>query len=130
MAALASAAAAIAAYLVYAHYNHDAVICSTGGCDTVARSEYSEIFGVPVGLLGVIGSLAILASLLRADRLGLAAGVALTVCGFIVAVYLVSVQLVVIDAVCDWCIVNDTLIVALLPLAVLRARGMTHLRSR
>ena len=123
MAALATATAGIAAYLLYAHYDHGSLICSSGGCGTVARSEYSEIFGVPVALIGVVGSLALLASLLRTDPLGLAAGLTLTVCGFLFAAYLVVVQLAVIDAVCEWCIVNDTMVGVLALLAASRVRN-------
>ena len=43
--------------------------------------------------------------------------------GLIFAAYLVLVQLAVLNAVCEWCIVNDSLIAALAVLAALRAAG-------
>jgi uncharacterized membrane protein len=121
MAVLALATVGIATYLVQAHYAGGSVVCSTGGCETVAQSRYSEIFGVPVALIGLLGSLAILASLLRADTPWRAAGLALAVTGFVFAAYLVALQLVVLDAVCEWCVANDALLAVLAGLALWRA---------
>ena len=122
MAVLALVTVGISSYLLQAHYAGGSVVCATGGCETVAQSTYSEIYGIPVALIGLIGSLAILVSLLRADILGRAGGVALTLCGFIFAAYLVLLQLFVIDAVCEWCVANDTVLAILACLAVWRAR--------
>ena len=121
-AALTLATIGIAAYLVQAHYAEASVVCATGGCETVQQSRYSEIFGVPVALIGLLGSVAILLSLTRTDVLARAAGLALTVCGLVFAVYLVALQLVVLDAVCEWCVANDSLLVVIALLAALRAR--------
>jgi uncharacterized membrane protein len=122
MALLAAATAGIAAYLLQAHYAGSPVVCSTGGCETVQQSSYSEIFGIPVALIGLLGAVAILASLVRGDTAGRAAGVALAVSGFIFAAYLVIVQLAVINAVCEWCIASDSLMTVLAAVALWRAR--------
>jgi uncharacterized membrane protein len=124
MAALALTAVGISSYLLQAHYAGTSVVCSTGGCETVAQSRYSEIFGIPVALIGLVGLLAILVSLLRRDILGRAAGLALTLSGLIFAAYLVLVQLLVIGAVCQWCVANDLLVAILAGFAVWRARAV------
>jgi uncharacterized membrane protein len=121
MAACALAAVGIASYLLEAHYAGGSVVCSTGGCETVAQSRYSEFFGVPVALIGLVGSVAVLLSLLLRDVLGRAAGIALTLSGMIFAVYLVVVQVLVIGAVCEWCVANDALVAVLALLALWRA---------
>lgn len=60
---LSLAGVAIAGYLTVNHYQlSDASFCSispTISCDIVNRSEYSEIFGVPVALIGTFGFLSI-----------------------------------------------------------------------
>jgi uncharacterized membrane protein len=122
MGVLALATVGIAAYLTQAHYAGGSVVCSTGGCETVQQSDYAELFGAPVALIGLLGSVAIALSLLRGDVLGRAAGLALTVSGFVFAAYLVIVQLAVLGAVCEWCVVNDSLLAVLAVLATLRAR--------
>ena len=121
MASLAAVTVGVAGYLLQAHYSGGSIVCSTGGCNTVQRSAYAEIFGIPVALIGLLGSAAILLSLARGDVLGRALGLTLTLTGFIFAAYLVLVQLTVLDAVCEWCIANDTLLALLAALAVLRA---------
>jgi uncharacterized membrane protein len=122
MAGVALISVGISSYLLQAHYAGTSVVCSTGGCQTVAQSTYSELFGVPVALVGLVGSLAILASLVRGDVFGRAAAVALTLSGLVFAVYLVLLQLFVIDAVCEWCVANDVLLAILAGLAAWRAR--------
>ena len=122
MAVVAAAVVGIAAYLVQAHYADSSIVCSTGGCETVQQSSYSEIFGIPVALIGLLGALAILVSLARSDTIGRAVGVALAVSGFIFAAYLVIVQLTVLHAVCEWCIASDSLITVLAAVALWRAR--------
>ena len=66
MAGLATATLGNAAYLVYGHYTGGSVVCSTGGCESVQQSRYAEIFSVPVALVGLLGSLSIVVSLVRA----------------------------------------------------------------
>src|SRR5688572_9052137 len=60
----------IACYLTYVHYNHDALICTTGGCETVQQSDYATITGIPVALFGVgmFLTLIVLALLRLMDR--------------------------------------------------------------
>lgn len=44
-----------ALYLSYAHYMQDPLICGIlEGCNAVAASPYSKIFGVPLAYLGVL----------------------------------------------------------------------------
>ena len=126
MAVVAVATSGIAGYLLYAHYADGSIVCSTGGCETVEQSRYADTFGAPVALLGLIGSIAILLTLLRGDVLGRAAGLALTAAAVLFASYLVVVQLAVIGAVCEWCIVNDALVALLAVLAGWRALSDLH----
>jgi uncharacterized membrane protein len=130
MAAIATVTLGIASYLVYAHYTDTSIVCSTGGCETVADSPYSEIFGLPVALIGAFGAVAILLALARGDIRGRVAVLALTVTGLVFAVYLVAVQLLVIGAVCQWCVANDALIAVLAVLATLRAVPDLKLSAR
>src|SRR5204863_330773 len=92
------AAAATTAGLV--RYSGAALACSSGGCETVQRSAYSEIFGIPVAAFGLVGYATLfVGAALRGElaRYGQAL-VALTALGF--STYLLFVQLHVIDALC------------------------------
>ena len=121
---VALAGIAVAGYLTWVHYDEAALVCvAGGGCETVQRSSYAEIAGIPVALLGLVGYAAILALLLwdaPYARLG-AAMLALVALAF--GAYLVVLQLFVIDATCVWCLANDVLIApALALLTALRLR--------
>ena len=123
MAVVATATIGIAGYLLYVHYTGGSAVCATGGCETVQQSAYSEIFGIPVALVGLLGSVGILLTLLRGDIYGRAAGLSLALAGLSFAAYLVIVQLAVLDAVCEWCVANDALVAVLAVLGAWRARA-------
>ena len=121
---VALAGMAIAGYLTWVHYDEAALVCvAGGGCETVQQSSYAELAGVPVALLGLLGYAAIFALVLWDTpnaRLGAAA---FAVVGLAFSVYLIVLQLFVIDAVCVWCLANDVLIApALAVLTALRLR--------
>ena len=80
VAVLALAGAAIAGYLTYAKYADATIACSTGGCETVQESEYAEILGLPVPVLGLAGYLAIFATALPSALIGLARPKAAKLC--------------------------------------------------
>ena len=76
--------AAISAYLLYVRQTGGALVCSTGGCETVQSSTYAEVLGVPVAALGLAGFLGLLVTALaRGEWARLSqATLALTALGF------------------------------------------------
>ena len=59
---VALAGVGVAGYLTWAHFADSTVLCvAGGGCETVQESEYAEIAGIPVALLGLGSYLTILA---------------------------------------------------------------------
>jgi len=123
-AVVALAGLGVAAYLTWAHYANESVICvSGGGCEAVQTSSYSEIAGAPVAALGVAAYAAILALVAwdtPSARLGAAS---LALVGLLFSSYLLALQLFAIDALCIWCVVNDIVIApALAVLTGLRLR--------
>ena len=122
---VALAGALVAAYLTWVHFDDAALVCvAGGGCETVQESEYAEIAGVPVALLG-LGSYLVVLGLLVWDtataRLG---AVTIALVGLLFSMYLLALQLFVIDAVCVWCLANDVVIApALAVLTALRLRS-------
>lgn len=122
---VALAGVAVAGYLTWAHFADSAVVCvAGGGCETVQKSDYAEIAGVPVALLGLIAYTVVLA-LVAWDSLTARLGAAtLALVGLLFGMYLLALQLFVIDAVCVWCLANDVLIApALAVLTGLRLRS-------
>jgi uncharacterized membrane protein len=121
----ATAGVVVAGYLTWVHFDDAALVCvAGGGCETVQQSAYAEIAGIPVAALG-LGAYLLVLGLIAWDtpeaRLG-AATVALV--GLLFSVYLLAVQLFVLDAVCVWCMANDVVIAPLLAvLTALRLRS-------
>ncbi|HEU0335123.1 MAG TPA: vitamin K epoxide reductase family protein [Gaiellaceae bacterium] len=130
LAVVALAGVGVAGYLTYVHYDESALICTTGGCEQVQQSDYAELAGIPVALLGLLTWIAVLVLVAWDSPLAraLTAGIALVAAAF--AVYLVVLQLFVIDAVCVWCMVNDVVLVPLLTvLSLLRLRATAAVTS-
>jgi uncharacterized membrane protein len=121
-AALAAVGAAIAGYLVYVRTTGGTLACVTGGCDTVQHSSYAEMVGVPVAALGLAGFLGLLASALAPGEEARLTQATLALAGFCFGVYLLYVQVVVIDAICQWCVATDLLTTAIAALSLLRIR--------
>ena len=121
---VALAGVAVAGYLTWVHYDEGALVCVTGGgCETVQRSSYAEIVGIPVALLGLVGYAAILVLILWDAPYARLGAATLALVGLAFSAYLVVLQLFVIDATCVWCLANDVLIApALALLTALRLR--------
>ncbi len=108
--ALIAAGLAVAAYLTLVHYRSELLVCAVGGCETVQKSPYAELRGIPVAVLGLGMYLAIAAlALLRQNRPERAENTTLAIFGLALAgtvftIYLTYLELFVIDAICQWCV--------------------------
>lgn len=114
----------IASYLTYARYSGDALYCvaGRGGCETVQRSDYAKVAGIPVAVLGLCAYAALLVTALWPGRNAAAAGVGIAVAGAAFSAWLLYAQLVLIDAICQWCVANDVVIALAAVAAVMRLR--------
>ena len=84
-------------------------------------SEYSKLAGVPVALIGLIGYIAILGSLLAPEtETTRFATVAFTVVGFGFSAYLTYRELFSIHHICEWCVSSAVIVTMLMCLAVWR----------
>jgi uncharacterized membrane protein len=122
MIVLATVGLGVASYLTYVHYSGTPPVCTAGGsCLKVQTSVYSKLAGVPVALMGLIGYIAILASLLvRESETSRFATLTLTLAGFGFSAYLTYRELFSIHAVCEWCASSAVILTILTPLAVWR----------
>ena len=122
----ALAGIAVAGYLTWSHYADGSLVCPIGGggCETVQESEYAKLAGIPVAVLGLSAYVVILALLLWDPPVARLAAAALSLTGLLFSVYLLVVQLFVIDAICVWCLANDVVIApALAVVTALRLRS-------
>jgi uncharacterized membrane protein len=111
----------IAAYLTVVHYAGGAPVCAIAhGCATVQKSDYAQLAGVPVALLGALGYIAILAALIRDDENARTAAAFLSIVGLGFSGWLTYVEIVKLDAICIWCVGSAICMTILTALTVSR----------
>ncbi len=112
-----------ATYLTYVHYSGANPVCSLKGdpCAAVQKSRYSELLGVPVALIGAIGYLLILGSLLLADdERSRFATTVLTLGGFGFSLYLTYREVFTLHKICEDCVASAVIMTILMCLSVWR----------
>jgi uncharacterized membrane protein len=112
----------LASYLTIIHYAGINPACTGGqSCIKVQTSQWSKLAGIPVALLGLIGYIGILGTLLAPDqeesRLGT---LGLTVIGVGFSAYLTYRELFSIHAICEWCVSSAVIMAVLLVCAITR----------
>jgi uncharacterized membrane protein len=107
---LTLAGIAISTYLTVAYFRPGLLTCTVGGCETVQSSRYAEVAGVPIAVLGLGMYLALaglcvfrLARPEQSPEIAIAV-FAMALAGSVYAAYLTYVELAVIDAICQWCV--------------------------
>jgi uncharacterized membrane protein len=113
----------LAAYLTYVHYSGTTPPCSIKGnpCSQVQKSRYSELAGVPVALIGLLGYIAILGSLLAPDgERTRFVTTAIVLGGFGFSLYLTYRELFTLHKICEWCVSSAVIMTVLACLSVWR----------
>lgn len=103
--------------------------CSIGSCETVNTSRWAIFIGAPVAGWGVAFYLVMfilaLASIQEryADSLGISKLLAaLSGVGFVFTVWLTYLELFVIQAICQWCVISAIIVTAMFVFAALDLR--------
>jgi len=102
---------------------------AAGGCETVQTSQWAVFLGLPVAFYGVVGYLAVLVVALAslrpaalAERRWSVMLAALASVGLLFTIYLTSLELFVIHAICRWCVGSAVIIAAIWVVAVATLR--------
>ena len=113
----------VATYITIADSGGGHPLCVAGGsgCQTVADSSYSHLFGVNVAVFGIGGYVLLLTAALTPGDAGRFAGLLLALVGFGFSAYLTYLELFTIDAICQWCVASAVLMSLLLGINVIRA---------
>jgi len=126
MALLALGGLAIGAYLTLYKLGYmGALACSIGSCEKVQTSRWSEFLGLPVATWG-LGYYAVVLALTTAgarerclDSRGLSLGLlVLTGWGTLFSLWLTYLELNVIHAICQWCVISAMIAVILFLLSI------------
>jgi len=105
---------------------NEAMCLGNGGCSTVNSSPYSEIYGIPVSIVGLLGYLAIIIVLILENYVNffkengplLEFGMGLV--GVVYSAYLTYLELYVIHAICPFCVSSAIVITLCLIFALIR----------
>jgi uncharacterized membrane protein len=117
----------VAIYMtIYKLTNNDSMCLGLGGCSIVNASGYSEVNGIPVAAVGVVGYVAILALFFLERQPGffqtngsmLQFGITLT--GFLFTVWLIFVEVALLKAYCPFCITSQVAMTIIFILTVIR----------
>jgi len=106
-------AIAVLLYLFVSEINPKVLVCPANGvinCGRVITSEYSNIFGVPVSVLGIIWFTAMIALSFSKNNRYLQLLVPLWAAGIVFVIYLVSAELFFLHSICIYCSSVDILI--------------------
>jgi uncharacterized membrane protein len=115
-----------AAYLTIEHFMNELPPCVFGNCELVLTSKYSEIFGIPVALLGAIYYFAILFFIVmyfdgKREKF-LRAALWLSWVGLLASIWFFILQAFVIHAFCQFCLISGATSLTLFIISVCALR--------
>jgi uncharacterized membrane protein len=114
-------------YLVWVKFTDQYALCGPiGNCESVNTSQYSEIWGIPIALLGAGAYIVIIILLLlenRSELMGeysplIVFGISLI--GVLYSIYLTYIEVAVLRAICPYCVISAVVLVLLLVLSTIR----------
>ena len=115
-------------YLIWIKIANSPAYClqGVGDCFTVNTSKYSQIFGIPIAVFGVLGYLLILLILYFENRNNFLQEnsdyilFGLTLVGILYSAYLTYLELFVILAICPFCVLSAIAMTTLFILTIFR----------
>ena len=111
---------------IYKITSNASMCVGSKACGVVNASRYSEVNGIPVAVIGVVGYAVILGVLLLEQKNGFLRengslvffGLSLT--GFLFTAYLIYVEIALIKAFCPFCITSQVAMTLIFILSVIR----------
>jgi uncharacterized membrane protein len=124
---------AISGYLVAKRFTGGSLACTRWAqCDEVNNSVYSQLYGVPVSVIGLAGYLLLLMLAVaalwtegRTQRRTLLLSFVLALGGVGFSIYLTYLEIYVIEALCAWCVASAIVITLLAVVTAVASRLTT-----
>src|SRR5688572_4646285 len=120
---------------IYKITSNDSMCIGSKDCSVVNASRYSEINGIPVAVLGVVGYAAILGVLVLERNPGFFRQngsmlfFGLSLIGFLFTLYLIFLEVVLIKAFCPFCIASQMAMTLIFILSVIRVVRQPYLQE-
>ncbi len=120
---------------IYKITNNDGMCIGSGGCHDVNASRFSEVGVVPVAVIGILGYAALLAAhllgkrndFMRENATLIIFGMALI--GFAFTAYLIYVELVLIKALCPFCVTSQVSMTLIFIISAIRLLQQPQLQE-
>ncbi|MBE2188924.1 MAG: vitamin K epoxide reductase family protein, partial [Candidatus Kapabacteria bacterium] len=102
----------VSGYLTYVEMTQVTAVCGpVGECNLVQSSPYAQIMGIPIAVLGLLFYLTVtglwlLQHIEKVRRLAVLTLIALALFGTLFSLYLTLLELLVIGAICMWCLTS------------------------
>jgi uncharacterized membrane protein len=119
-----------AAYLTWVKLSHNEKLCAPGlgDCFTVNTSRYSEVYGIPIAIFGLVAFLTIIFILLWESRIpflqenGSLALFGISLVGVIYSAYLSYIEEFVLHAWCPYCVLSAIMILTIFIASIFRLK--------
>ena len=129
IAALSVVGVGISIYLLMVHWAiiGQAICLGVGDCEYVNTSRYSELFGIPVALLGGLTYITFIALCVLiwrelAEAYSRLALFFVAVIGFLFSMYLTYVEVAILHEICPWCVFSAIIVTIITVLSFLGLR--------
>jgi len=104
---LALVGVADSAYLTWSHFQGVTPVCAIAGCEVVLTSSFATVGIIPLSLLGLFYYLVVFGLTFWVKRAeGIAVLLSVVSAGFLTSLYLVYLQLYVIQSICLYCMIS------------------------
>jgi uncharacterized membrane protein len=114
-------------YLAWLKFSGQYALCGLiGNCESVNTSQYSEIFGIPVALLGAGAYFAVIILLFLENRgafwseYGPIFVFGISLVGVLYSIYLTYVEIAILREICLYCVISAVSLVGLLIISSIR----------
>jgi uncharacterized membrane protein len=136
---LAIAGLGVSAYLMWGYTVPGATLAcgESSGCETVKNSDYANLLGIPLPVMGLVNYTALLLVLLAQNQAAIQAKgwspylalaiFGLSFAGVLYSAYLTYVELFIIYAICRWCVASAIIMVVLFLLSIFNLRNSNQL---
>ncbi len=115
-------------YLAYVKIARAPIYCTPGlgDCEVVNASRWSELFGIPLGVYGMVGFGLILLITTYGRRIHWVAAYTdlilfgISTAGFLFSLYLTGIEIFVLKTVCQWCLLSAVAMTVIFVTTIIR----------
>jgi uncharacterized membrane protein len=125
---------AVSAYMAYIEITANPAVCGViGDCNAVQQSDYAQLMGIPIGVIGMIGYLLMFVMSIAINRIPdvyhqqlLTLLKVLVGASALFTIYLTFLEPFVIGAVCAWCLLSSLIVLNLMWLVIPMVHDEKH----